>query len=766
MPRPDVSSHAALCPARPPASAPELEGHYDEVFEEAAIGMALVALDDRILRANAAFAAMLGWAPGHLADRLLCSLCDTEHGDEGRRLRRGLIQGGPARYQREKRYRHRDGRDVWGLTTCTLVRDADGQPAYFIVQTQDITERKLAEQALRESEERFRHLTLLTSDGYWEQDEAFRFRSIHFGGSHAFMFTDALGLTRWEIPGVQPLSGSWDEHRRQLQAHEPFRDFRYVRQRPDGSCSYISVSGEPVFDGQGRFRGYRGTARDITESVQREERLHEARAMLHMAAQMGRLGGWVWDLGQPHLVWSEEVCAIHEVPTGFMPTPDEALTFVAPEFRDKVRQCLRECVYRGTSFDIEAQDVSARGRRMWVRIICEPQWDAAGKVVRLYGACQDISEAKLSADRLRALGEQLTTTLESLTDSFYTLDRELRFTYVNAEFEKLTGRRRGELLGRSLFDEFPQARSRRVEWEFMRALAEGVTVEFEEYYQPLDIWVQIKAHPSPQGLAVDAKNITERVRAREEILRLNAELEERVQRRTMQLQAANKELESFSYSIAHDLRGPLSTIDGFSRILEEACGQQLDGRALHYLQRIRRAVQQMGELTDGLLALSQLSRTSLRREPVDLAVLARAALETCQQQSPGRQVQVDMPRSLPAQGDPRLLAQVMNNLVGNAWKFTGRREQARIEVGSEEEGGEKVFFVRDNGAGFDMSHAGKLFEAFQRLHTPAQFDGTGIGLAIVQKIVTRHGGRVWAEAAPDQGACFRFTLPDRPTVRH
>jgi len=247
--------------------------------------------------------------------------------------------------------------------------------------------------------------------------------------------------------------------------------------------------------------------------------------------------------------------------------------------------------------------------------------------------------------------------------------------------------------------------------------------------------------------------------AQNEVLRLNAQLEERVRQRTSELEAANRELEAFSYSIAHDLRAPLGSIDGFSRILEELQGTD-PGRAAHYLGRIRAGVRQMGELTDGLLALANLSRAEMRDDEVDLASLARAALAQLREGEPQRRVDVEIAPALPARGDARLLSQVMGNLVGNAWKFTSRKDDARIEVGSRTEpGGGTVYFVRDNGAGFDMAFATRMFEAFQRMHSPAEFEGTGIGLAIVHKIVTRHGGRIWAEGAPQQGAAFHFTLP-------
>jgi signal transduction histidine kinase len=261
--------------------------------------------------------------------------------------------------------------------------------------------------------------------------------------------------------------------------------------------------------------------------------------------------------------------------------------------------------------------------------------------------------------------------------------------------------------------------------------------------------------------------VSERITAQREVLRLNAELEARVHQRTAQLESANKELEAFSYSIAHDLRAPLGAIDGFSQVLAQHAAITLDDKSRHYLQRIRHCVRQMGELTDGLLALANLSRASLRCEPVDLAVMVRAAIVACRDSAPEREVELSVPHALPAQGDPRLLQQVVGNLVANAWKFTAGVCGARIEVGATHDAARgQVYFVRDNGAGFDMAYASRLFEAFHRLHTAAEFEGTGIGLAIVHKIITRHGGTIWAHAAPQQGAAFYFTLPATAAPGH
>jgi signal transduction histidine kinase len=245
----------------------------------------------------------------------------------------------------------------------------------------------------------------------------------------------------------------------------------------------------------------------------------------------------------------------------------------------------------------------------------------------------------------------------------------------------------------------------------------------------------------------------------EEIAGLNAELEERVRQRTAQLEAANAELEAFSYSIAHDLRSPLTSIDGFTHLLENCSKGQEDPQARHYLHRIRAGVRQMSDLTEAMLSLARLSRVELENEEVDLAALARQVLDQLQECEPGRALHARIPKHLWVHGDPRLLTQLITNLLGNAWKFSGRKPNVWIELGSDKRpGGETAYFVADHGAGFDMAHASRLFGAFQRLHTPSEFEGTGIGLALVQKIVSGHGGRIWAEAKPGEGATFYFTL--------
>jgi signal transduction histidine kinase len=233
-----------------------------------------------------------------------------------------------------------------------------------------------------------------------------------------------------------------------------------------------------------------------------------------------------------------------------------------------------------------------------------------------------------------------------------------------------------------------------------------------------------------------------------------------VRRAKEAVEAANRDLEAFNYSVAHDLRAPLRGIDGFSQALLEDYQGRLDATGESHLRRVREAAQHMGRLIDGMLALARVTRVGITHDWVDLSALARAAADRLRETEPDRKVEVVVAGGLRVKGDPALLGAVVDNLLANAWKFTRKRSDARIEVGSKEEGGETAYFVRDNGAGFDMAYKSKLFGVFQRLHATSEFEGTGVGLATVQRIVSRHGGRVWAEGKVGEGACFSFTCKD------
>ena len=632
-----------------------------------------------------------------------------------------------------------------------------------------------------------------------------------------------------------------------------------------------------------------GISEDITVQREAEHALFQVQRMLSMASRISRQGAWQVDLADRQLTWSSEAYAIHELPPVLTPTVDGAISTCAPEFRDALRQLFENCASQGVPFDAELQILTGKERRIWVRVLGEAVKDSSGTICQVQGAVQDIDLQKQTELRERTLASRLATTLESISDAFFLLDHDWNFVFVNGQAVRTLSGGHQDLVGKNLWQEYPQILGTLAEETYRSAVADRQTKSFDWFSRIWNRWLEFRVYPTDEGLGVYfqditakreaaeelqllkkavshlndivvitaatgtdvaqpnivfvneaferqtgfsrdesigkspsmlhgpktqpdtltrirqarqkkesvraelikytktgeeywvefeavpiinpqgelthyvaiERNITERKQVEDKILQLNTELEDRVKRRTAQLEAANAELEAFSYSVSHDLRSPLNTINGFGELLLKSNKDNLDQKGQHYLSRIRAGAKNMGELIDGLLLLAKLSRDPLKLETVDLSTIARRVEQECREQEPERQVQIQVQGELKVRGDAVLLLVAIQNLLGNAWKYSAKKEHAKIDVGSEAGAdGQTIYFVKDNGAGFDMAYADKLFGVFQRLHSPSEFSGTGVGLANVKRVIERHGGRIWAEARVDEGASFYFTLKD------
>lgn len=618
-----------------------------------------------------------------------------------------------------------------------------------------------------------------------------------------------------------------------------------------------------------------------------DRRLRTSEVVLDNAATIFHVGAWQVALPALAVTWSRELCMMLEVPPDHRPTLESALAFCLPAHRPVLRAALDDCAATGQSFSLELQLATAQNRLLMVRIVGEAVRDASGAITHVQGALQDISVSRGAELSQLSVATRLLTTLETIGDGVVTFDAECRFTYVNAQAERLLQRNRAALLGSSLSGAFPGGLDASIEQRCRLSLASRQPAHFEEFYDPLGLWLDVSVYPSDEGLAVYFRDVTQRrvdhaelallktaisrindivliteaepilspgprivyvndaferrtgytraevmgkspsilqgcktsraeldrirsalkawqpVRAEvvnytksgeeywielditpiidangrnthwvaverditerrftiNEILRLNSELEERVTKRTAQLHAVNKELQAFSYSVSHDLRAPLSAMAGFSALLAKREAAALSDKGVHYLNRICASAVQMGELIDGLLVLAKSASEAVTREPVDLSALAQRIGQECQERCPDRQVTVTVQAGMRVHADALLMSVVLNNLIGNAWKFSAKTPHATIDVGCQlGEAGQLVYFVKDNGAGFDETYADKLFGIFQRLHTASDFAGTGIGLANVKRVIERHGGTVWAQGQVNAGATFYFTL--------
>jgi PAS domain S-box-containing protein len=695
---------------------------------------------------------------------------DVSQGRPERDLSQAKTDG---RFEGESRRLHKNGRLFWANVVITVLRDTAGKVTGFSQITRNITERFETQQALQKSEERYRRLVEWCPDALMV---------VGANGAITFGNTAAATLLRAQLPeelqrkSIQDILSPEKRQEtlsqlRQAKEHLSITPFFLSELiRLDGTRAAVEMSAAPFVSGE-NISG-QIIARDMTPRRQAEEALRKSEALKRAILETALDA--ILSISEEGLIqeWNpaaERIFGYSREET--IGRPMEELIIPA-SLREVYQDGLTEYLMTGVGsllgrpIELNLRRADGREFRAELAITRIPTEERS----RCTALIRDITERKQAEAALRESEQRFRMLVEGVKDyAIYMLDQRGHVATWNSGAETIEGYGAEEIIGQHfsrifLPEDVQQGKPERL---LAKAAAEGRAVDEgwrmrkggRRYWTMMTLTALRDEAGRLYGFSKISRDVTERKEAEEEIRRLNTDLEARVRQRTAQLQAANEELEAFSYSVSHDLRSPLRHIDGYVEMLKSELGPGLSEESQRYMTAIAEATEHLTELIEALLAFSRMGRAEMRQERIALADLVGEARRELRSELQGRQVEWTIGMLPEVAGDPFMLRQTMVNLLSNALKYTRTRPIARIDIDAEVTPHETIVAVRDNGVGFDMQYAHKLFGVFQRLHRASEFEGTGIGLANVRRVIHRHGGRTWAESVPNQGATFYFSLP-------
>jgi two-component system, sensor histidine kinase and response regulator len=662
------------------------------------------------------------------------------------------------------------GQERWLMARGTPEFNQKGELLLYCGVVIDITERKRIELLSYKNEERLNFALETLHSGAWELD--LNTLAAKRTVLHDKIFGYPELLPEWTYPiflaHVLPDDrAEVDKKYRTAQDNQTDWSFVCRIRRADGVIRWISAKGRFSIDVLGQAKFCRGIVQDITEAKQAEFALAEKERLLSESQAIAHIGSWERHVNSGRGVWSDETFHLMGLSpdAGQPPALSQFLELIHPDDRDAVSVWYEDIWSEKQPSPIEFRTCLGHGEERWLISTGILETDSTGQQTRIIGTVQDITETK----RLLAEKQRWADAFTHCAHGIVLGDPHTeKIITCNPAFTRMLGYGSpNEVQGMAILELYHPER-RKIQKTYIEKSDEKGHNHYETVQQSkdgvgIDVQVDLVSVKDPDGKVLyrvaTIQNITEKKRVRDELEQLNAELEERVDIRTQELAALNQSLESFVYSVSHDLKTPLRGIEGYSRLLQEDFNEKLDGEGKLFLQHIREGINRMNELIDDLLAYSRMSSRKLDEETVDIAVLLEHILLENSAEINKREIKIDI--SLPIStihADKEGLALVFRNLLGNAFKFSLQIANPHIEIGADQDESAVTLWIKDNGVGFDMKYVDRIFEIFQRLHRLEDYPGTGIGLALVKTAMNRMGGRVWAESQPGQGATFYLEL--------
>lgn len=804
------------------AALKESEEKFRSVFESSIVGMSLT-LPDGAINPNMAFCKMLGYSPSEMQQNWT-NISYPDDVPQAQEMVQSILRGENSSARFYKRYIHKDGSIIWADVSTVLQRDNDNNPKFFITTIVDVTQQKVAEiEVLKMNRvyaviSQINQMVVRTRDRQQILNESCQI-AIDFGKFRLAWIGEideqqqTLKPIAWAGPETDYLKTI--KHISTLDVPEGRGPTgKAIRNKKCFYCNDIASDPDyEVWRNKALQRGFRSSIAlplIINDRVLGVFNLYSEEPHFFNDAELLLLEEVTGDIA-----FALEMLEFEKIRLD----SEEALKISEYRFRELFEHMsngvsVYEPVNDGADFVI--RDINSAGERITHftydeiagRIASEvfpslkekgllavfSEVSKTGKPVRcstnnyvgnkleywldnyvlklesgeIIAIYDDVTERVKAEQELKQNEERLKAVIDSAPFGAHTYvlmpDDRLELIAANLSADTILGLDHKPLIGKDLLEAFPGNAGSGIPATYRKVAMGGDSYHTDQVsYNDGTITGAFEVHAINTGtnrVTVFFRDITEKKKSDEAIRKLNEELEERVHERTAELETANKELEAFSYSVSHDLRSPLRGIAGWSQALNEDYHSLLDENAKQYLDRIVFETTRMGQLIEALLKLSQISKLEIHPEQVDLTAIAKKIVSRLYEEEPERSIEVVIKPGLSAEGDANLLEAVLTNLLNNAWKFTGKVANARIDFGQISKDGETVFYVRDNGAGFDMTYSANLFGAFQRMHKATDFPGTGVGLATVKRIINRHGGRIWAESSLDNGATFYFTIKD------